>query len=204
MKSEQKSSKFSKAMRKWNEEDFAGAYSLMKESALSGHLSSLTQIINWQRDADFKDLIAKDKYNWTEMLIDLAKQKNPDAQWRLSNLYRWGGLRGKRWECSEEDMIEANRLLIEAAMQGHPEAEFYMGEVLEFGIFGFEEDMEEAMKWYKKALDHGDRDAMVRIGSQLLKTDREAAIKLLKRASEMEIGIGHATEIMEAIYKGEL
>ena len=113
-------------------------------------------------------------------------------------------MRGKRWECSEEDMIEANRLLIEAAMQGHPEAEFYMGEVLEFGIFGFEEDMEEAMKWYKKALDHGDRDAMVRIGSQLLKTDREAAIKLLKRASEMEIGIGHATEIMKAIYKGEL
>lgn len=204
MKPEQRTPEFSETMKKWNQEDFEGAYHLMKKSALSGHVASITKLMRWQRDDNFKDLIAKDKYNWTEMLIDLTKKNNPHAQWSLSNLYRWGGFRGKLWECSEEEMIEANRLLVEAAMQGHPEAEFYLGEVLEFGLFGFEENMEEAMKWYKKALAQGDPDAMLRIGSELLKTDREAGIKLLKQASEMDNGMGHATEIMQAIERGEI
>ena len=69
--------------------------------------------------------------------------------------------------CGVEGIVEKNETLAfayarRAALSGLPTAEFAMGYFFEIGI-NTAVDLDEAKNWYRKAADHGNKDALARI-----------------------------------------
>ena len=86
-----------------------------------------------------------------------AKQGDPDAEMAIS---KW-------FLCGYEGLFEKNESLAYqyaqcAAQSGLPTAEFAMGYFFEIGMH-VPVDLKEANMWYRKASDHGNKDAAARI-----------------------------------------
>jgi TPR repeat protein len=91
--------------------------------------------------------------------------------------------------CGFENVFEKNEELAftyakRAAITKMPTAEFAMGYFYEIGMY-VQVDLEESAAWYKKAADHGNKDALGRIdsirkNSVLSKTDHATAINRIK------------------------
>ncbi|KAG1051957.1 hypothetical protein G6F43_005872 [Rhizopus delemar] len=85
-----------------------------------------------------------------------ARQGHAEACFALSAWYLVGG---DKLQISEEKALEWGKL---AAEKGVPKAEYAVGYFAEMGI-GREKDLEEAMRWYKTAADHGNKKAIQRL-----------------------------------------
>lgn len=75
------------------------------------------------------------------------------AQFSLGALLYYGG----------RDLAMAIAWLRRAAGQGHPGAEFHVGQLYDFG-FGVEQDDRQALDWYRRAADHGNAAAQRAVG----------------------------------------
>ena len=74
---------------------------------------------------------------------------DPDAQYRLGNMYRRGHTRnGEPW------YFEAYEQYEKAAEQGHAEAQYFLGMLYRSGL-GVRKDYEWAQLWLERALDNG-------------------------------------------------
>jgi TPR repeat protein len=75
------------------------------------------------------------------------------AQFSLGALLYYGG----------RDLAAAIDWLHRAAGQGHPDAEFHVGQLYDFG-FGVEQDDRQALDWYRRAAERGSAAAQRTVG----------------------------------------
>ena len=79
-----------------------------------------------------------------------AERGNAEAQYKIGLFYETG-------KGVEKNITEAGHWYAKAADQGNPDAQFSLGRCYEKGEGGVPRDMAAAVKWYRKALDHGYR-----------------------------------------------
>ena len=82
-----------------------------------------------------------------------------------------------------------DRELIRKAQNGDAEAQYRLGGFYQYGLGGFENNEEEAVKWYMKAAEQGHADALCCIGhcyrdGIFFKENKEEAMKWYLKAAE--------------------
>ncbi len=92
-----------------------------------------------------------------DRILSLARGGDPEAQFKLSEMYQSGDGR------VPFDFAESTRWLIAAAEQGHTVAQEFLGESYYEGD-GVEKDFEQAAKWFKVAAKAGNLDARFHLG----------------------------------------
>ena len=102
------------------------------------------------------------------------ERSRPGVDWRTP----WPALSGEQ----QREMDEARAMLREAADQGHMEAQFYCGDLYDFGR-GVAKDDRLAMTYYKKAAQQGDKDAQYNAGVNY--RDGIGCEQSFERAAEM-------------------
>lgn len=127
------------------------------------------------------DYVSVDNPEYSEELLEYAKDGNADAQYDLAVCYINGN-------GVEEDEYEAARWFRKAANQGHAEAQNMLGNCLYFGN-GVEEDKEEAVKWFKKAAAQDNASAQFNLGfcyeeGEGVEADGEEAVVWYRKAAE--------------------
>ena len=90
-------------------------------------------------------------------ILSLARGGDPEAQFKLSEMYQSGDGR------VPFDFAESTRWLIAAAEQGHTVAQELPGEAYYEG-YGVEQDFEQAAKWLRAAAKKGNPDAQFQLG----------------------------------------
>lgn len=122
-------------------------------------------VISQASDADIKEarsaLDSKDYAKAIRLLIPLAEQGNPIAQYGLGAIYA-DGLGVNR------DYSEAAKWFRKSAEQEHPPAQTALGTLYGRGD-GVPQDDTEAMIWYRKAAEQGDAGAQWRVGAMYAK-----------------------------------
>ena len=77
------------------------------------------------------------------------------------------------------------------AEQGHPESQYYLGDGLRYGLYGFDEDDIQAITWFEKSAEGGNVDAMRALAGILLEgiiVDRNEARALALLKSALKLG----------------
>ena len=69
---------------------------------------------------------------------------------------------GKIYKLDRENYKEAAKWFRMAVEQNDPEAQYYLGTLYNFGD-GVEEDIDEALKWYRKSADQGYEKALEKL-----------------------------------------
>ena len=92
-----------------------------------------------------------------DRILSLARGGDPEAQFKLSEMYQSGDGR------VPFDFAESTRWLIAAAEQGHTVAQEFLGEAYYEGD-GVEQDFEQAAKWLRAAAKKGNPDAQFYLG----------------------------------------
>jgi TPR repeat protein len=93
-----------------------------------------------------------------EQLRAMAAQGDPNAQYRLGQLYEDS-------EVVEQDLAKAVNAYRDAAEQGHAGAQYALAHIYHLGN-GVEQDMAAAMVWYRKAARQGNESAQLALGDQ--------------------------------------
>ncbi len=91
-----------------------------------------------------------------------AEAGDPDAQYRLGQLYLSGGV------SILQDFEEAAKWYRKAADQGHPRGQSSLGVLYGYG-WGVPQDLAESAKWWRKAAEQGDSNAQDRLGEKYYK-----------------------------------
>jgi len=125
--------------------------------------------------------VEDDSAVYLEQLRLLAEQGDPEAQYRLGELYEDG-------EIVERDLIKAVESYQEAAVQGHAGAQYALGHMYRLGI-GVKQDKAAAIAWYRKAALQGDEWSQLALGDQYriglaVPRDLEQSTKWYRRAAE--------------------
>ena len=131
----------------------------------NGIVKNITEAVKWYRmAADRKNPEAQYKLGYCyethgEIRSDdkaaiwyrrAAERGNAEAQYKIGLFYETG-------KGVEKNMKEAGHWYAKAADQGNPDAQFSLGRCYEKGEGGVPRDMAVAVKWYRKALNHGYR-----------------------------------------------
>lgn len=110
-----------------------------------------------------------------------AKEGDPQSLYLLSSMYRSG------W-CLAKDEGRFHAYLEWAAAQGSAAAAFDLATYAERGTEGYGVDYAAAERWYGRALQAGDRRAMIMLGDMWIggrgKRDPAAGVRLLEQAAE--------------------
>ncbi len=109
-------------------------------------------------------------------------------------------------EGTGKDMGKGLPLVRESAVKGSPLGERYMGLCSLTGAMG-EESKEEALDWYMKAIDHGDRDACFELGERFKRgfgffKDEGFALGIFKKGAKLK-DTRCMTSIARCYQKGE-
>jgi len=124
------------------EQDEALSLSLARES--SGRGSRYGQVMLGELHRNGRGGLARD-YAQAVAFYRLAVAQGLDgAQLILGNMYRYG-------DGVAQDHAEALRLYQLAAAQGHPEALYWVADCHEHGLLGVAADVNEAIRWYRRA-----------------------------------------------------
>ncbi len=84
-------------------------------------------------------------------LYAMADDGIPEAQFKLAVYYE---------SQKKKDYPEIVRWLRKSALKGYLEAQFALGKIYQFGKPGVLPDLQEAEKWYEKAAEQGDKQAL--------------------------------------------
>ena len=106
-----------------------------------------------------------------------ADQGHVGAQYQLVK-----HLAGHFWSASEPEITVAFDLLTKAAEQGHPEAQYELGECYNQG-YGVESDPSLTIKWWKKAAENGNLNALCALGEWHEGEDIPLAIEYYRQAA---------------------
>ncbi len=92
---------------------------------------------------------------------------------------------------TQENKVSYLDNLYQKTLDGDPNAMFRMGNNYKYGYNGLEVDLNKAIEWYQKAIEHGDSDAMNSLGlmyrhGEGVEQDYEKAISLFNKAIELE------------------
>ena len=104
-------------------------------------------------------------------------------------------IKKKKDEEFENDAIE---MLYKAAKLGDTFAQFYLGFLCCYGVFGFEDEDDEAEKWLEMAARKGNTDAQYHLGLCYLAAGNEEGLKWL--CKEAENGYQIARERLDCYY----
>jgi len=107
---------------------------------------------------------------------------DPDAQYRLGQLYLSGGV------SILQDFEESAKWYRKAADQGHAEAQSSLGVLYGYG-WGVPQDLAESAKWWRKAAEQGDPNAQNRLGEKYAEgegvpKDYVEAVKWYRKAAD--------------------
>ena len=92
----------------------------------------------------------------------------------------------------DEEYEVAVKAFKKSAKKGHVEAQIMVGMCYEKG-YGVDEDIEEAMDWYRKAADSEDPLAEAVYGMGLIGKEKEKGIKYLKKAANKGCALAQTT-----------
>ncbi len=110
-----------------------------------------------------------------------ANEGDPASLYLLSSMYRSG------W-CREKDEGRFHAYLEQAAAQGSASAAFDLATYTERGTEGYAADDAAAEQWYARAMNEGDKRAMVMLGDRWIagkgKKDPVAGVRLLEQAAD--------------------
>lgn len=95
--------------------------------------------------------VPEDEKKAMEWAIRSAGQGNPDAMYLIGTMYMFGDDVPKSVEAPD---LEAAKWFFEGASRGHAESEYGLGLLFLAGK-GVVQDQNEAMKWIRRAADHG-------------------------------------------------
>ncbi len=154
-------------------EDGAGVEKNLQE-AIKWHDKAFQQILkfaeNGESEFQFKlankylygrDGIEKNLKKGFDWLRKAAEAGNIDAQAQLGRLH---GEISAVYPLSDSSYInpqEAQKWLFKAAEAGSSDAQRYLGASFEYGRDGFEKNIKEAIKWYRKAGENGDQVSLM-------------------------------------------
>lgn len=94
----------------------------------------------FQKGLDFE--MGQDSKEATRWYLKAAQKGHPEAQYRLAVIYKMEGNRDKYFEWLQK-----------SAKNGHPDAVFQLGEFFHKGSSSVSPDLDEAEKWYRKAVE---------------------------------------------------
>lgn len=182
------SDKFKAAMKAYDDDRLDEAMQLMEACAREDDPVACYMMALWHREADLPDTLQRSAY-WLKRLEQLAEQGNPQAQWELGQLFRFGDLE----PC---DVGKANDWLIRAAESGSPDAQHHLAWFLEFGQDGFPLDKAEAARWYEMAFGQDHPETIYLHAIRLFEDGQptEAAIELLRKAADK--GFTQAADVL--------
>ena len=104
-----------------------------------------------------------------------VERKDPNAMFHIALVYGYG------LDGMPMDQAKGKRLLREAAGLGLPDAQFTLGDYYRHGKMGFEQNEEEALKYFKEAAEGGDVLSRHNIGmAEGIKGNNVAAIRHLR------------------------
>jgi TPR repeat protein len=139
------------------------------------------------RLAEILRLPALQPADWRD-LFSLAESGDPEAQYWLGRVYEAGRIlpfdteksaywyrksaeqgyaRAEYWVCqhhANQSDLENERCMWQAAENGVPEVQFWLGVAFEQNLWFGVTDREQALKWYRKAAEGGDPDAENELG----------------------------------------
>jgi len=157
-----------------------------------------------------------------DKLTEWAEQGDAQSQFELGEMYYYGDGVAKDFEeafkwyrkAAEQGNRAAKKALSDAADQGQAQAQYNLGLVYASG-HGVSKDLEQAVKWYRKAADQGDAKAqslLVEIDSGYTDDDlfglayaggdggtkdKAERVKWLRKAADQ--GNAHAIELLKIL-----
>lgn len=142
------------------EVDYRLAYEWSKKAADMGYVRSYTNLGIMYMEGSY---VNKDTAYAYELFTKAMDEGDMKAPRYIGLMYRAGEL------SSDNPDEEAASFFSIGAKNGDISSQFYLGEMYEKGI-GVERNMDEAIKWYKKSAERGDKiakpamDALKRLG----------------------------------------
>lgn len=139
----------------------------------------------------------KDYANFVKWTKKAVEKNLARAQYNLGQEYVYG-------EVIEQDIPKGVKLLINAAKQGHLNAQKRLAIIYEGGINGISPNLEESIKWLTKAAEQGDSFSQCQLGIRyangiLGERDFIKGLEWIHKAVRQ--GDEHAKKTLERIYK---
>lgn len=185
-----RSPEFMRAMYAYDANDDAQAFRLMEACAERGDPIACTMAARWCQKGEGTAVDLERCAHWIGRLQALADEGNPEAQWELSCMRRWGDI-------VSLDIKIANYWLERAAKDGHGEAQHHLAWYYETGQYGYPVDPAEANAWYERAFALGNPETLYIYALREFQDGKptEAAIRLLKQAAAK--GFSQARYVLE-------
>lgn len=122
---------------------------------------------------------------YCQELVKMAEEGNPEAQYNLGTAY----LKGNGLDSI--DVKEGIKWIQKSADQDYPKALGRIGETYKGGYFGYPQDFQKALEYFKKGVALNDADSQVGLGDMFLqgqgvKQDSNEALKLFSQAAEQD------------------
>ncbi|MDR6284023.1 TPR repeat protein [Methylopila jiangsuensis] len=159
------------------------AYALMVKCAQAGDPIACLLAQEW-----IASINPNPDVNWMKKLEDIAHSGVAEAQWELSQCYRFGNY-------VNASVNSANYWLEKSAEGGWPEANLHLSWYMASEQYGYELDIRESERRRELAINAGSAEAIYLKAIEIIDTDRESAIMMLRDSASK--GFQPAVEVLK-------